>query len=93
MIPQSLKSSVNLYLVGGFILAVGGLLAGAGFQIKSRAAERHRDRLYVLQRRGEDPPAEEPPRLASILEYVGAAVAFVGVVVLVAAWTSAAGQS
>jgi hypothetical protein len=93
MIPQSLKSSVSLFLVGGFVVALGVLVAGVGFQIKSRAAERHLDRLYVLRRRGEDPPAEEPPRFASILEYVGGAVAFIGVVVLVAAWTSSAGQS
>jgi hypothetical protein len=93
MIPQSLKSSVSLFLVGGFIVALGVLVAGVGFQIKSRAAERRRDRLYVLQRRGEDLPAEEPSKLATYLEYVGGAVAFIGVVLLVAAWTSSAGQS
>jgi len=93
MIPQSLKWSVNPFLVGGFLLALGCLAAGAGLQIKSRATERHRDRLYVLKRRGEDLPAEDPPRVASVLQYVGGAVAFIGVVVLVAAWTSAAGQS
>lgn len=93
MIPQSLKWSLNPFAVGGFIVAVGCLVAVVGFQIKDKAAERHRNQLYVLRRRGEDLPADDPPKLASILEYVGGGIAFIGIVILVAAWTSSAGQN
>jgi hypothetical protein len=93
MIPTS-SSSVGAFVVGGIVLLLGGLIATVGEQIKSRHAERHRNLRYVLERRRERlPPEEPPPRVARVLQYVGLAVAFVGVVVLVAAWTTSPGQN
>jgi hypothetical protein len=93
MIPTS-KYSAGAFVVGGIVLLLGGLIATIGTQIKSRHAERHRNRLYVLEIRGEQLPSEDPPpRVALVLQYVGMGVAFVGVVVLVAAWTSLPGQN
>lgn len=92
MIP-TLNSPVSPYLVGGIVLAIGALLGAIGARTRIRHSELRRDRLYVTRRRGEELPPEEPPRLAVVLQYAGVAVAFVGIVVLVAAWSTAAGQS
>jgi hypothetical protein len=92
MIPESLNWPVNAYLMGGAVLAAGCLAALAGLLVRSRNSERHRDQLYVRRKRGEEPPPEEPPRIAAILQYVGGGIVFVGMVILVAAWSSAAGQ-
>ncbi len=93
MIPESLNWPINAFLMGGAVLAVGCLAALAGLLIKSRNSERHRDQLYVRRKRGEELPPEDPPRIATTLQYVGGAISFIGVVILVAAWSSAAGQN
>jgi hypothetical protein len=93
MIPESLNSSTGLFVVGGVVLAIGCLIAAVGAVIGSRHAERDRDQRYVRRKRGEDLPAVEPPQAVRALEYLGGAVALIGIVVLVAAWTLTPGQS
>jgi hypothetical protein len=93
MIPQSLHWPVNPFLTGGIIVLVGCVLFVIGAQIKRGNIERHRDRQYVKDRRGEDLPLGDPPKIAGLLEYLGGAVAFIGVTILVLAWSATAGQN
>jgi len=93
MIPESLNWPVNPYLLGGIAVLVGCLIGIAGARIKSKNVERHRNQLYVKRKRGEDLPLEDPPKIATALEYLGGAVIVVGIAVLVAAWSSTPGQS
>jgi hypothetical protein len=92
VLPDSLNLPLSPFLAGAIILAVGCAIAAIGFVIKSRNAERELDERYVRLKRGEEVAATEPPRIARILERVGAAVAGLGIVVLVLAWTLTPGQ-
>jgi uncharacterized membrane protein YidH (DUF202 family) len=93
MIPETVDSSQGLYVLGAIILVIGILAAAAGTLIKRRLEEAHRDERYVRQRRGEEIAQAEPPRIAGALQYAGAAIVAVGILVLVAGWTVAPGQT
>lgn len=92
MIPENV-SAQTLYVVGAIVLAIGIVVGGAGILIKRRLEEDHRDERYVRERRGEEVAEVESPRVARLLQYVGVAIVFVGIVVLVAGWTVTPGQS
>jgi hypothetical protein len=92
MIPEHL-SSRSLYVVGAIVLAIGIVVGAAGILIRRRREEDHRDERYVRERRGEAVAQVESPHIARLLQYVGAAIVLVGIVVLVAGWTVAPGQS
>lgn len=93
MIPDHADSSRVLYVVGGVILAIGIVAGVAGLLIKSRLEERRRDERYVRERRGEEVAEAESPRIARVLQYAGVAIVAIGIVVIVAGWTVAPGQS
>jgi hypothetical protein len=93
VIPETLNWPIDPYLVGGIVMAVGLLLAAVGFQVKRSSVERQRDRMYVRQQRGDAPLPDEPPRIATVLEHLGGAVALIGAVLLLAAWSTSTGQS
>jgi hypothetical protein len=93
MIPETVDSSQGLYVLGTIILVIGIVAAAAGTLIKRRLEEDHRDERYVRERRGEEVVPQEPPRIAGLLQYAGAAIVGVGILVLVAGWTVAPGQS
>lgn len=93
MIPDHADSSQVLYVIGGVILAIGIVAGVAGLLIKSRLEEHRRDERYVRERRGEEVADAEPPRIASLLQYAGIAIVAIGIVVIVAGWTVAPGQS
>ncbi|MBS1846243.1 MAG: hypothetical protein JST53_17670 [Actinobacteria bacterium] len=93
MIPDHADSSQILYVIGGVILAIGIVAGVAGLLIKSRLEERGRDERYVRERRGEDVAEVESPRIASVLQYAGVVIVAIGIVIIVAGWTVAPGQS
>lgn len=93
MIPDHVDSSQGLYVIGGLILAIGIVAGVAGLLIKSRLEEQQRDERYVRERRGEEVSEVESPRIAALLQYAGVAIVAIGIVVLVAGWTVAPGQS
>jgi hypothetical protein len=93
MIPDNVDSSKGLYVIGGLIVAIGIVAGVAGLLIKSRLEESRRDERYVRERRGEEIPEAESPRIASLLQYAGVTIVAIGIVVLVAGWTVAPGQS
>jgi uncharacterized membrane protein len=93
MIPEHVDSSQGLYVIGTIILVIGILAGVAGTLIKRRLEEEHRDERYVREQRGEQVTRAEPPRIAGLLQYSGAVIVAVGIVVLVAGWTVAPGQS
>ncbi len=93
MIPETLDSSQGFYVLGTIILVVGILAAAAGTLIKRQLEEAHRDERYVRERRGEKVEPIEPPRIAGLLQYAGVSIAAVGILVLVAGWTLAPGQT
>jgi Ca2+/Na+ antiporter len=93
MIPENVDSSQGLYLIGSIILVVGIVAGVAGLLIKRRLEEQHRDERYVRERRGEEVVQAELPRIAVILQYAGVAIVAFGIVVLVAGWTVAPGQT
>jgi hypothetical protein len=93
MIPGNVDSSQGLYVIGTIILVIGVLAAVAGLLIKRRTDEDHRDERYVRERRGEEVAEAEPPRIAGLLQYAGVTIVAVGILVLVAGWTVAPGQS
>jgi hypothetical protein len=93
MIPENIDSSRGLYLIGAIIVAIGIVAGVAGLLIKRRLEEDQRDERYVRERRGETVARAEPPRIAGLLEYAGVAIVAIGIVVLVAGWTVAPGQS
>jgi hypothetical protein len=93
MISESQSRSTILYVAGGIVLAIGCVIAAIGFLIQSRNAERYLDQQYVRRKRGEELPPTAPPKVARVLGYLGGAVAFIGIVILVAAWTLTPGQS
>ena len=93
MIPGNVDSSQGLYVIGTIILVIGIAAAVAGLLIKRRLEEEHRDERYVRERRGEEVVEAEPPRIAGLLQYAGVAIVAIGIVVLVAGWTVAPGQT
>lgn len=93
MIPETVDSSQGFYFLGGVILVIGILAGLAGTLIKRRLEEAHRDERYVRERRGEDVAQVEPPRIAGLLQYAGVAIGAIGIVLLLAGWTLAPGQT
>ena len=93
MIPETVDSSQGFYFIGTVILVIGILAGLAGALIKRRLEESHRDERYVRERRGEEVVPVEPPRIATLLQYSGVAIGAIGIVVLLAGWTLAPGQT
>jgi protein-S-isoprenylcysteine O-methyltransferase Ste14 len=93
MISESQSRSTILFVAGGIVLVAGCAIAAIGLVIQSRNAERYLDQQYVRRKRGEELPPTDPPGMVRVLEYLGGAVAFVGIVILVAAWTLTPGQT
>lgn len=93
MIPDHVDSSQGFYFIGGLIVAIGVIAGVAGLLIKSRLEEQGRDERYVRERRGEVVPEVESPRIAVLLQRAGVTIVAIGIVVLVAGWTVAPGQS
>jgi hypothetical protein len=93
VIPENVDSSQGFYVLGAVILVIGIVAAAAGTLIKRRLDEAHRDERYVRERRGEEVAPAEPPRIAGVLQYAGAAIVGVGILILVAGWTVAPGQT
>ena len=93
MIPENVDSSQVLYAIGAVVLALGVIAGVAGLLIKRRLEEDHRDERYVRERRGEEVAQAELPRIATVLQYAGVAIVALGIVVLVAGWTVAPGQT
>jgi hypothetical protein len=93
MIPENVDSSQGLYVIGTVILVIGLLAGVAGTLIKRRLEEEHRDERYVRERRGEEVAEAETPRIANLLRYAGVTIVGIGIVVLVAGWTVAPGQT
>jgi len=93
MIPENVDSSQILYAVGAVVLALGVIAGVAGLLIKRRLEEDHRDERYVREQRGEEVGQVEPPRISRVLQYTGVTIVAIGIVILVAGWTVAPGQS
>jgi hypothetical protein len=93
MIPGNVDSSQGLYVIGTIVLVIGIVVAVAGLLIKRRLDEEHRDERYVRERRGEEVAEAEPPRIAGLLQYAGVTIVAIGILVLVAGWTVAPGQT
>ena len=93
MIPETVDSSQGFYFFGTIFLVVGIVAFLAGMLIKRRLEEAHRDERYVRERRGEEIALAEPPRIAGLLQYAGVAIGAIGIVLLLAGWTLAPGQT
>jgi hypothetical protein len=93
VIPETVDSSQGFYFFGAIILIIGIIAAAAGTLIKRRLEEEHRDERYVREKRGETVAPREPPRIAGLLQYAGVSIAAVGIVLLLAGWTLAPGQT
>jgi len=93
VIPETVDSSQGFYLIGTIILAIGIVAGLAGILIKRRVEEEHRDERYVRERRGEAVEQAEPPRIAALLQYAGVAISAIGIVIILAGWTLAPGQT
>lgn len=93
MLPESLNWPINPFLIGAIVLALGCLIAAIGATIKSRNVERELDQRYVREKRGEELPSAEVPKIVGVLLYAGGAVGALGIVILVLAWTLLPGQS
>jgi Ca2+/Na+ antiporter len=93
MIPESIDSAKSLYVLGSIILVIGLIAGVAGTLIKRRLEEDHRDERYVRERRGEEVAESETPRIANLLRYAGVTIVGIGILVLVAGWTVAPGQT
>jgi hypothetical protein len=92
MVHESLDSAHGFYAVGAVILVIAILAAAVGTLIKRRLEEAHRDERYVRERRGEEVAAVETPRIATLLQYAGVALAGIGIIVLIIGWTVAPGK-
>jgi hypothetical protein len=92
MVHESLDSAHGLYAIGGVILILGIVAAVAGSLIKRRLEEENRDERYVRERRGEEVVANEPPRIAHLLQYAGFALGGIGIIILIIGWTVAPGK-
>ncbi len=93
MVHESLDSAHAFYFIGGIILVIGLVAGAAGLLIKRRLDEEQRDERYVRERRGEEVAEAEPPRIAALLQYAGAAAIGIGIVVLLIGWTVAPGKT
>jgi hypothetical protein len=93
MIPENVDSSQFLYAIGAVVLMIGVIAGVAGLLIMRRLEEEHRDERYVREQRGEDVGRPELPRSARVLQYAGVTIVAVAIVILVAGWTVAPGQS
>jgi uncharacterized membrane protein len=93
VIPEKVDSSQVLYLIGTIVLLIGVAALAAATLIRRRLEEENRDERYVRERRGEEIAPVEPPRIAGVLQYAGLSIVAVGILVLVAGWTLAPGQS
>ncbi|HTR74489.1 MAG TPA: hypothetical protein VMH33_04430 [Solirubrobacterales bacterium] len=93
MIPETIDSSQGFYLIGTIVLVIGVLAVAAAALIRRRLEEEQRDERYVRERRGEEMQSVEPPRIAALLQYTGLVIGAIGILVLVAGWTLAPGQS
>ncbi len=93
MIPESVDSHQTFYLLGTIVLIIGVVAALASLAIRRRLEEEHRDERYVRERRGEDVAPLEHPRIVGVLQYAGLSIAALGILLLVAGWTLAPGQS
>lgn len=93
MIPEHIDSSRGFYVIGAIVLAIGILAGLVGTLIKRRLEEAHRDERYVRERRGEEIAAAEPPWIAGLLQYAGVVIVGIAILILVAGWTVAPGQS
>jgi hypothetical protein len=89
VIPNSVDSSQTFYLVGTIVLIIGALGWLTSMAIRRRLEEEHRDERYVRERRGEDVAPVAQPRLVGVLQYAGASIVAVGILLLVAGWTLA----
>ena len=92
MVHESLDSAHAFYVLGAILLVIGIAAAAAGTLIKRRLEEAHRDERYARERRGEEVTATEPPRIAGVLQYAGAAVGGLAIIILVMGWTVAPGK-
>ncbi len=93
MIPETVDSSQGFYAIGTVLLVIGVVAGLAGSLIKRRLDEAHRDERYVRERRGEGIAPTEPPRIATVLQYAGIGIGAVGIVLILAGWTLAPGQT
>jgi hypothetical protein len=93
VIPESVNSHQTFYLLGTIVLIVGVVAGLASLAIRRRLEEEDRDERYVRERRGEDVAPVEHPRIVGVLQYAGVSIAAVGILLLVAGWTLAPGQS
>jgi hypothetical protein len=93
VIPEKVDSSQGLYVIGTIVLLIGIAALGASVLIRRRLEEAHRDERYVRERRGEEITPVETPRSIGLLQYAGLSIVGVGILVLVAGWTLAPGQT
>ena len=92
MVHESLDSAHGFYAVGAVILVIAIVAAAVGTLIKRRLEEAHQDERYVRERRGEKVAAVETPRIATLLQYAGVALAGIGIILLIIGWTVAPGK-
>jgi heme/copper-type cytochrome/quinol oxidase subunit 2 len=93
VIPESVNSHQTFYLLGTIVLVIGVVAALASVAIRRRLEEENRDERYVRERRGEAVAPVDHPRIVTVLQYAGVSIAAVGVLLIVAGWTLAPGQS
>jgi Ca2+/Na+ antiporter len=93
VIPESVDSSQAFYLVGTIVLIIGIVAGLSGLLMKRRLEEAHRDERYVRERRGERVGSVETPRVVTTLQYCGVVIGALGILLLVAGWTVAPGQT
>jgi drug/metabolite transporter (DMT)-like permease len=93
VIPESVNSHQTFYLLGTIVLIIGALAWLASVAIRRRLEEAHRDERYVRERRGEDVSPVALPRVIGVLQYAGASIAALGILLLVAGWTLAPGPN
>jgi hypothetical protein len=93
VIPESVNSHETFYLVGTIVLIIGVVTGLASLAIRRRREEEHRDERYVRERRGEVIAPIEHPRIVPVLQYAGASIAAIGILLLVAGWTLAPGPN
>ena len=93
MIPESVNSHQTFYLLGTIVLIIGAVAWLASLAIRRRLDEAARDERYVRERRGEQIAPVDHPRIVGVLQYAGASIAALGILLLVAGWTLAPGSS
>jgi hypothetical protein len=93
VIPESVNSHQTFYLLGTIVLIIGVVAGLASLAIRRRLEEEHRDERYVRERRGEEVGPVDNPRIVGILQYAGVSISAIGILLLVAGWTLAPGQT